>query len=168
MKRKAARDYEDLLQVRKQVKHTFCEVSLAGLTQCAIPAFESLLPEPHNSILMKLLYICAQWHALAKLRIHHDMTLQLLDYTTTWLGAQMRLFNHRTCSRTSTKELQREADSRAKREGKGKSKGKTARKPAKFSIFTIKFHFLGDYVSYIKRFGTTDSYNSETVSQYSV
>ncbi|TEB28672.1 hypothetical protein FA13DRAFT_1755801 [Coprinellus micaceus] len=145
IKRKAARDYEDLLQ-------------------CAIPVFESLLPEPHNQIVMRLLYISAQWHSLAKLRMHHDMSLQLLDYMTTWLGAQMRLFNHDTCSKVSTKELQREADARARREGKGKaSKGTAARQPAKLGIFTIKFHFLGDYVDYIRHFGTTDSYSSETV-----
>jgi hypothetical protein len=113
---------------------------------------------------MRLLYISAQWHSLAKLRMHHDMSLQLLDYTTTWLGAQMRLFNHDTCSKVSTKELQREADARARREGKGKaSKGTAARQPAKLGIFTIKFHFLGDYVDYIRHFGTRDSYSSETV-----
>ncbi|TEB34543.1 hypothetical protein FA13DRAFT_1753571 [Coprinellus micaceus] len=144
MKRKAARDYKDLLQ-------------------CAIPAFDSLLPEPHNSILMKLLYICAQWHATAKLRLHHDITLQLLDYTTTWLGAQMRLFVHTTCSRVATKELQQESDTREKREGNGKGKGASTRKPVKFNIFTIKFHFLGDYVPAIQRFGTTDSFSTETV-----
>ncbi|KAJ2920454.1 hypothetical protein H1R20_g16640, partial [Candolleomyces eurysporus] len=41
MKRRAARDYENLLQ-------------------CAIPAFESLLPEPHNTTLLRVLYSFAQ------------------------------------------------------------------------------------------------------------
>ncbi|TEB22930.1 hypothetical protein FA13DRAFT_1590392, partial [Coprinellus micaceus] len=142
MARKAARDYEDLLQ-------------------CAIPAFESLLPEPHNSSLQKLLFIYAQWHALAKLRQHHDVTLQLLDYTTTWLGAQTRLFNHQTCAKTNTKELRKESEARGKREGKGKGGG-NSRKAVKFNIFTIKFHFLGDYTSYIRFFGTSDSFSTET------
>ncbi|TEB31567.1 hypothetical protein FA13DRAFT_1590707, partial [Coprinellus micaceus] len=143
MKRKAARDYEDLLQ-------------------CAVPAFEGLLPEPHNTHLMRLLYICTQWHALAKLRLHHDLTLDLLDYTTTRLGAQMRSFNRDTCEKTETRELAKEAEARARREGKGKGKGTASRKPAKFGIFTIKFHVLGDYSAVIRRYGTTDSYSSET------
>jgi hypothetical protein len=100
--------------------------------------------------------------------MHHDMTLSLLDYMTTWLGAQMRLFDHVTCSTVVTRELQREADARARREGKGKAanKGTAARKPAKLGIFTIKFHFLGDYVDYIRQYGTTDSYSSEMVSSH--
>ncbi|RXW21632.1 hypothetical protein EST38_g4229 [Candolleomyces aberdarensis] len=131
MKRKAARDFEDLLQ-------------------CAIPAFEGLLPEPHGTALMKLLFVFAQWHALAKLRLHNDHTLDLLDYTTTQLVA--------------TKELAKEAEARARREAKGKGKGKAAsatRKPATLGIFTIKFHYLGDYVATIRKFGTSDSYSTE-------
>jgi hypothetical protein len=129
--------------------------------QCAIPTFESLLPEPHNSSLMKLLFIYAQWHALAKLRMHHDLTLKLLDYTTTLLGAQTRLFNHETCSKVATKELQKESEAREKRQG-GVASG--TRKGVKFNIFTIKFHFLGDYTTNIRLLGTSDSYSTETVS----
>ncbi|RXW11255.1 hypothetical protein EST38_g14600 [Candolleomyces aberdarensis] len=144
MTRKAARDFEDLLQ-------------------CAIPAFECLIPEPHNSGLMKLLFIFAQWHALAKLRLHNDYTLDLLDYTTTQLGAYTRRFDRDTCSQVSTKELPKEAEARARREAKGKGKGTTSatRKPATLGIYTIKFHFLGDYVTTIRRFGTSDSYSTE-------
>ncbi|TEB34018.1 hypothetical protein FA13DRAFT_1789210 [Coprinellus micaceus] len=127
---------------------------------CAIPAFEGLLPEPHNSGLMKLLFVYAQWHALAKLRMHHDMTLNLLDYSTTLLGAQTRLFNYETCSRITTRELKKESESREKREGKAGEKG--TRKLVKFNIFTIKFHFLGDYTNTIRAFGTSDSYSTET------
>ncbi|TEB30442.1 hypothetical protein FA13DRAFT_1710454 [Coprinellus micaceus] len=136
MQRKAARDYEDLLA--------------------------SLLPEPHNTSLMLLLYICAQWHALAKLRLHHDLTLQFLDYTTVRLGAQMRLFNRDTCEKTVTRELAKEAEARARREGGGKGKGTASRKPRKLGVFTIKFHVLGDYSAVIRRYGTTDSYSTET------
>jgi hypothetical protein len=44
--------------------------------------------------------------------------------------------------------------------------GTTARKPRKLTVFTIKFHFLGDYSNIIRRYGTTDSYSTETVSWY--
>ncbi|KAJ3543473.1 hypothetical protein NMY22_g3125 [Coprinellus aureogranulatus] len=146
MKRKAARDFENLLQ-------------------CAIPAFDSLIPEPHNSILMPLLYLCAQWHALAKLRLHSDLTISLLEYSTARLGAQMRLFDRTTCSPTPTKELEKEAEARARRDmGKGKGKGSAARRQAQLGIYTIKFHFLGDYASVIRDFGTTDSFSTQTVS----
>ncbi|KAJ3529705.1 hypothetical protein NMY22_g8891 [Coprinellus aureogranulatus] len=145
MKRKAARDFEDLLQ-------------------CAFPAFESLLPEPHNTNLLRLLYICAQWHALAKLRLHNDFTVDLLEYTTTLLGSQMRRFYKETCREVHTEELEKEAEARERREGKGKGKGKasSSRKTASLGVFTIKFHFLGDYVACIRRFGTSDSFSTET------
>jgi hypothetical protein len=63
-----------------------------------------------------------------------------------------------------TKELPKEADARARKEGTATSKGETTRKPATLGIFTIKFHYLGDYVSTIRKRGTTDSYSTETVS----
>jgi hypothetical protein len=113
---------------------------------------------------MFLLYICAQWHALAKLRLHHDLILQFLDYTTVRLGAQMRLFSRDTCDTTVTRELAKEAEARSRREGGGKGKGTASRKPRKLGIFTIKFHVLGDYSAVIRQYGTTDSYSTETVS----
>ncbi|TEB19132.1 hypothetical protein FA13DRAFT_1758280 [Coprinellus micaceus] len=148
MKRKAARDYEDLLQ-------------------CSIPAFDKLLPPEHNSRLMSLLYVCLQWHALAKLRLHNDFTLELLGYTTVQLGAHMRRFYRDTCSKIPTKESKREAEARASRESKaGKGLVNSGRKPVSLRIFTIKFHYLGDYASVIRRLGTTDSYSSQTGELY--
>lgn len=111
---------------------------------------------------MELLYICAQWHALAKLRLHNDFTVDFLDYTTKLLGSHMRGFAQETSS-LQTKELAKEAQARARKEGNANAKGTTTRKLAKFSVFTIKFHFLGDYVSTIRWFGTSDSYSTETV-----
>jgi len=46
--------------------------------QCAIPVFDHLLPEPHNVHALKLLFDLAHWHALAKLCMHADTTLELL------------------------------------------------------------------------------------------
>ncbi|KAG6908713.1 hypothetical protein DXG01_003558, partial [Tephrocybe rancida] len=40
-------------------------------------------------------------------------------------------------------------------------KRQTARKERKFSLSTYKFHAMGDYVSAIRTFGTTDSYSTE-------
>lgn len=114
---------------------------------------------------MPLLYICAQWHALAKLRLHNDFTLALLEYTTAQLGAKMRVFDKYTCRKTPTKELKGEADVRARREVQtGKGQGSSTPRSKQFSIYTIKFHFLGDYPDIIRRFGTTDSYSTQIVS----
>lgn len=118
---------------------------------------------------MQLLYICAQWHALAKLRLQSDLTLDLLEHTTTLLGAQMRIFQRDTCSKVATKELPKEAEARARKEGKErKGNGSTARKPAALGVFTIKFHFLGDYAPIIRKYGTTDSFSTQTVGVFVV
>ena len=115
---------------------------------------------------MILLFVCSQWHALAKLRLHNDHTLDLLDYTTVHLGQKMRHF-HRTIGNVPTKETRKEADARARKADKvanRKSDGTTARRPRVLNVFTIKFHFLGDYTSVIRKAGTTDSYSTQTVS----
>jgi hypothetical protein len=36
-----------------------------------------------------------------------------------------------------------------------------------FNLFTIKFHFLGDYVRHIRLFGTTDSFSTQLVCDFS-
>ena len=76
MKKLAAQDYEDLLQVRLQ--HQCIRQHNNGTIQCSIPAFEGLLDGPHNKQLMKLLYQTAELHGFAKLRMHTDSTLQHL------------------------------------------------------------------------------------------
>ncbi|TEB04049.1 hypothetical protein FA13DRAFT_1807685 [Coprinellus micaceus] len=137
MKRKAARDYEDLLQ-------------------CSIPAFDKLLPPEHNSRLMSLLYVCLQWHALAKLRLHNDFTLELLGYTTVQLGAHMRRFYRDTCSKIPTKESKREAEARASRESKaGKGLGELYhREPKSWYPWTDRKEYE-DQISQIERRRTT-------------
>lgn len=94
--------------------------------------------------------------------MHNDFTLALLEYTTALLGAQIRLFHKKTCSSYDTRETQKEAEARGRRGGKGGAKG--GRKRVQFDVYTIKLHFLGDYVNTIRQFGTTDSYSTETVS----
>jgi hypothetical protein len=65
---------------------------------------------------MKLLYRTAEWHALAKLRIHTDSSLTLLDDLTTEFGRLLRKFRDVTCSTFSTFELPRETAARNRRE----------------------------------------------------
>ncbi|RDB16223.1 hypothetical protein Hypma_003115 [Hypsizygus marmoreus] len=96
MKKLAAWDFEDLLQ-------------------CAIPAFEGLLDEPHNLRLMKLLYRTAEWHAFAKLRLQTDATLMRLEQLTKEFGLLMRQFRDLSCTQFKTTELPREVAARGHR-----------------------------------------------------
>ena len=57
-----------------------------------IPTVEGLLPEPYNSKLMTLLFRLAEWHALAKLRMHTEHTLSTLTQSTATIGKELRSF----------------------------------------------------------------------------
>ena len=168
MKQLAARDYEDILQ-------------------SSIPAFESLLDKPHNSRLMKLLYRTAEWHAFAKLRMHTDCTLAHLESLTKEFGLLMRQFRDLTCSQFQAFELPREVAARNRLRAQATSKiSSTARTPTLpsasetshatatssvpssrkekgLNLLTPKFHSLGDYVSTIWMFGSTDGFSTQVV-----
>ena len=75
--------------------------------------FEGLLPKKeHNNNLMDVLFILAHWHALAKLRQHTDLSLEILQSVTVDLGKILRQFQEKTCSAYDTKELNREKKAR--------------------------------------------------------
>ena len=99
-----------------------------------------------------MLYRTAEWHALAKLRMHTDSTLDLLQEATRELGRLMRNFRDRTSDEFDTVEL-------PSKTGTGGSS-----KKKKLNLNTYKFHSLGDYVASIRLFGTTDSYSTQLVS----
>jgi hypothetical protein len=103
--------------------------------------------------------------------MHTDATLERLDQLTCKLGRAIRKFSSVTCQAFITHELPRETEARARRQARkniGKEKevsiSKATRKLKQFNMSTPKLHFLGDYVSTIKYFGTTDSYSTQTVS----
>jgi hypothetical protein len=91
-------------------------MKLASPFQCAIPVFDGLLPEPHNHRVLELLFVMAHWHSLAKFRLHTDITLAAMDSITSLLGNKLRLFQSKTCSAFSTRELNRERDARVRRQ----------------------------------------------------
>ncbi|KAJ7906438.1 hypothetical protein B0H13DRAFT_2333474 [Mycena leptocephala] len=88
---------------------------------CCIPVGEGLLPEPYNSEVIDVLFILAEWHTLAKLKLH----------TPTAKG------------------------------GKGKAPAKTSPKKKEYNLEIYKLHSIGDYVSSILWFGTSDSYSTQ-------
>ncbi|KAJ3515408.1 hypothetical protein NMY22_g14461 [Coprinellus aureogranulatus] len=106
LKQLAARNYEDILQ-------------------CSLAVFEGLFPGDHDLHVQDLLFAMAHWHALAKLRMHTDQTLDVLDQWTTVLGEDSRKFVNSTCLKFPTKELQREYEARKRREAR-KTAGKSS------------------------------------------
>ena len=79
---------------------------LTLFTQCAIPIFDSLLPEPHNTYILKLLFELAHWHGLAKLHMHTDVTLDILSHITASLGNNLRTFEAKMSAAFKTQELE--------------------------------------------------------------
>jgi len=75
---------------------------------------------------MKLLYRTAEWHALAKLRMHSDSTLLLLEDLTTEFGQLIRQFRDLTCSQFKTVELPRETAARKRKGAKQQPAGSSA------------------------------------------
>lgn len=129
---------------------------------------------------MKLLFTFGNWHSLAKLRLHTDKTLDLLDVKTALIGKELRAFVNKTCSAFDTRELAQEAQARKRRKVKKAGAGGAGAPQApapeddtvvqdepvskKFNINTYKMHSLGDYGNTIRRLGTTDSYSTVVVS----
>ena len=88
MKKLAARDFENLLQVKMGL---FCSRNLnETLVKCAIPVFNGLLPELQNHRVLQLLLVVAHWHRLAKLNMHTDTTINTLGAITQDLGEKLQ------------------------------------------------------------------------------
>jgi hypothetical protein len=146
--------------------------------ECAIPVFEGLLPSPYNELLLDLLFELATWHGLAKLRMHTDTTLNFLDTSTTRLGQSLRSFMNATKQEYVTKDLPSEEAARGRRKANKAAKGGSTDKSRlsgqqtsgpkirHFNFETYKLHALGDYVSTIRRFGTSDNYSTQPVCSY--
>ena len=116
-----------------------------------------------------MLFILCTWHAYAKLRLHTSSTIQSLEETTQSLGEILRLFVKEVCSSYTTKPLPAEEAARTRRRAKNAANGKPSRSShhngdASFNMSTYKLHALGDYVATIWRYGTTDNYSTQVVS----
>lgn len=66
-------------------------------------------------MVLELLYRLAEWHTLAKLRMHTDTTLGFFDTATAALGSALRKFQKDTCSAYDTRETPREEAARGRR-----------------------------------------------------
>lgn len=140
--------------------------------------FEGLFPNPaHDRAIQDLLFTMAEWHANAKLRLHTTSTVVILEELTRSFGVRIRHFAKHICADYDTKELPKEEAARIRRRAKKqastgqRSNGAAAGQPSKrklFQLTTYKLHAMGDYVSQIKTFGTTDSYSTQSVSTISI
>ena len=111
MKKLAARDFEDLLQV--QITFHFAAKLLTNY-KCAIPVFEGLLPKKHDRIIQKLLFELSTWHGLAKLRLHTETTVNALETSTTRLGQILPKFSGTVCPAYNTFDLPSEEAARVR------------------------------------------------------
>lgn len=132
-------------------------------------------------MIIRLVFMSAHWHGLAKLRLHTDLTLGIMDRLTTELGKALRDFEEHTCPAYVTRELPRETAARERRQKSKKTTSNNSegvepsagilnpesedlkRLKKTLNLGTYKYHSLGDYVDTIRRYGTTDSYSSQTV-----
>lgn len=133
-----------------------------------MPVFDGLFPEPHNKHIQDLLFTVSHWHGLAKLRMHTDETLAILDAATSSLGEQLRDFADVTCSTFDTYELPREAEARRRKASKKTDRSQAdaplvSKKKRVYTMDTYKHHALGDYANTIRALGTCDSYSTELV-----
>jgi hypothetical protein len=129
-----------------------------------MPVFEGLFGS-WDDLVQDLLYDLAVWHALAKLRLHRESTLELLTQATRHLGFSLRRWVARMCRHVETFENERERRARVDRAQKhGKPPANATRKRRNFNLATYKLHALGDYVPAIRLFGTTDGWSTQPVS----
>ena len=163
-----------------------CYAMADHISQCAIPIFDGLLPEPHNTAVLKLLFTCEYWHGLAKLHPHIEDTLNLLDVEMVQIGKELQAFIKNMCKFYDTWELKWEVEACKWRKAKkgadaqassGAKSNNQATEPStdaeedeptskKLSINTYKAHSLRDYTQTIHWLGTTDSYSTVIVGDY--
>lgn len=86
-----------------------------------IPVADGLLPEPYNAQLLVLLYRLAEWHALAKLRMHTEPTLQGLDKATAGIGRELRSFREWSRDSFTVKKLPKESGARRRRKQRARA-----------------------------------------------
>ena len=126
-----------------------------------------MFPDEHDQRISVLLYTLAHWHALAKLRVHTDFTLDIFRNVTKQLGERLRDFEAKTCSCFEAHELERERQYRIRRDRKrGVSTTEKSTKKKTLNLSTPKLHMLGHYPDYISFMGTTLNYNSQSVRNF--
>ena len=107
------------------------------------------------------------------MRIHTTSSVARLKELTREFGIRIRHFAQHICPQYDTKELPKEEAARIRRRAAQAKKSQPAtatnnvpKSPPKrktFQLTTYKLHAMGDYVTSIETFGTTDSYSTQAV-----
>ncbi|KAI0741837.1 hypothetical protein C8Q80DRAFT_1110314 [Daedaleopsis nitida] len=154
------RFYDDASTRKRMAAHDY-----KAYLQVIMPVIEGLLPPDDNKTVADMLFELANWHALAKLRMHHDVTLINLERATTHMYAAIRCFADTTCADHTAYELPSETEARTRRartKTSGINAGEGARRVVNFNVInTFKYYNLGNYVDYIRRSGPTDNYTTQ-------
>jgi hypothetical protein len=117
---------------------------------------------------MTLLYLLAEYHSLAKMRMHTDASLAHWERVIKAVTDALREFQVSSSAfKTTETPTERNARiSRATKKQKGSNQTTVSggSQPRKLDLQTYKFHAMGDGPSTVRRRGTLDSYSTQTVS----
>ena len=136
-------------------------------TQVIIPAYEGLLPLEHNRTILELLFELANTHALAKLCLHTEVTVDLLEVSTDYMYHAMDKFARTAWAVYNVYERADEVEARPRRQREKNPNVPVngARRKIEFNTNkTIKYHAAGHYPDYIQSHGPLDNYSTQTVS----
>ncbi|KAI0757776.1 hypothetical protein C8Q80DRAFT_1216250 [Daedaleopsis nitida] len=140
---KIRRFYEDAATRKQMAAHDY-EAYLIVM----MPVIEGLLPLEDDKTVSDLVFELANWHALAKLRMHQSATLLNLQRATEHMYAAMRNFAEKSCKHP-TEELPSETAARVRRaqaKPGGAPPGVGTKRLVNFNVMnTYKYHSLGDY-----------------------
>ena len=100
-------------------------ITLNSVQKCAMPVFDGLLPANPNNDIQSLLFTTAEWHTLAKMRLHTDSMLAWLDESMKAFRKQIQHFQCHTCSFFDTRELPQEDAACSRRQKKAESVNKS-------------------------------------------
>ena len=73
-----------------------------------MPCFKGLFFKTCDDLIQDLLFTLAFWHGYAKLRLHSDSSVRVLEGATTVFGNLIREFKNIICPRYKTKPTARE------------------------------------------------------------
>ena len=172
MKKLAARDFEDILQVSSRrpvlTLHHSLHFSAASL---ALKGYCRHHMTTQFRVFCTLRRIGTPLPSCGFIPRQRSMS-SILDHVTVLFAKALRHFKHVICPCFNTVETDREykarrraAEQRMSRKcaSNVQSTSEGGKRPKTFNLLTSKFHALGDYVNMIKMFGTTDSYSTQIV-----
>ena len=137
--------------------------------------FDGLFLEQDNRSISKLLFLLTTWHAYAKLHLHTESTLEMLELVSRALCQALRHFTSVTCPQYTMKELpqevrqclacqQAQAACGHPRAGNTTSSSRTGQVKL-FNMSMYKMHHIPNYPDAIWKHGTMDSYSTHMVCQ---